>query len=299
VTLRPSSPRVARPGRAARLAVLTLVVVVLAAGLVGIRLGALQVSAAGRLTTEPLLGRLTSAPAADGTGSVTRAATATDELTFLRFVVGDVQATWQGLFTTAGISYRPTQLVLYRDVVRSGCGRATAEVGPFYCPVDEEVYLDVGFFDELANRFGAPGDFAQAYVIAHEIGHHVQNQLGITSEVGAAQRSDPTVENDLSVRTELQADCLAGVWGHSAFERSEVEPGDLQEAIDAAAAVGDDRLQRATTGEVNPDTFTHGTSAQRVAWFLAGYRTGDPGSCDSFQRDMPAASDGGEVSAPP
>ena len=277
-------------GRAIRLAVLTLVVVLLSAAFVGIRLGALQQSGLGRLLTQPLLDRLAPAPAADGPNAVTEAATGQDELSFLRFVVGDVQGTWSDLFSAAGATYRPTQLVLFRDVVTSGCGRANAEVGPFYCAVDERVYLDVGFFDELATQFGAPGDFAQAYVIAHEIGHHVQNQLGITAQVGAVQSADPTVANDLSVRTELQADCLAGIWGHSAYERSELEPGDLREGIDAAAAVGDDTLQRATRGQVDPDSFTHGTSAQRVAWFLAGYQNGEPAVCDTFQRDLPAAS---------
>jgi predicted metalloprotease len=279
------------------LVLLTLVVVLLASLLVGIRLGALQLTALGRLTTQPLLARLAAAPAADGTGVPT--ASTEDEIAFVRFVVGDVQDTWQGMFRSAGLEYQTTQLVLFQDQVRSACGPATAEVGPFYCPIDTRVYLDLLFFDELARKFGAPGDFGQAYVIAHEFGHHVQNLLGITGQVGAVQQSDPTLANDLSVRTELQADCLAGVWGHSAYQRAEVEPGDLQEGLAAAAAGGDDTLQRAATGAVETDTVTHGTSEQRVSWFLAGYRSGDPASCDTFDRDMPLQSETSSPSAAP
>jgi predicted metalloprotease len=293
----PLARRHRRRGRAIRLALLTLIVVVLASLLAGIRLGALQLTALGRLTTQSRLAQLATAPAADGTG--VPASTAADEVAFVRFVVGDVQDTWQAMFSAAGLRYQVTQLVLFHTAIRSACGPATSEVGPFYCPVDERVYLDLTFFDQLATEFGAPGDFAQAYVIAHEFGHHVQNLLGITEQVGSLQAADPTIANDLSVRTELQADCLAGVWGHSAYERSEVEPGDLQEGLAAAAAVGDDTLERAATGTVDPDTFTHGTSSQRVAWFLAGYQSGDPASCDTFERDLPSPSDTASPSAGP
>jgi predicted metalloprotease len=293
VTTVPGTRSARRVRPSIRLTLLTLVVVLLASVLVGIRLGAVQLTALGRITTQPLLARLTAAPAPDGTGVPT--ASTDDEIGFVRFVVGDVQDTWQKMFSSAGLRYQVTQLVLFEDQVRSACGPATAEVGPFYCPVDTRVYLDLTFFDQLAEQFGAPGDFGQAYVIAHEFGHHVQNLLGITRQVGAIQQSDPTLVNDLSVRTELQADCLAGVWGHSAYERAEVEPGDLQEGLAAAAAVGDDTLERAATGTVDPDTFTHGTSAQRVSWFLAGYQSGDPASCDTFERDMPLPS---ETSSP-
>jgi uncharacterized protein len=240
----------------------------------------------GRLSTASLLGELIPAPGADGTDPVA-AAPASTEVAFVRFVVDDIQDTWEQVFADAGVEYVRTQLVLYANEVRSGCGVAESSVGPFYCPVDGRVYLDLVFFDELADRFGAPGDFAEAYVIAHEFGHHVQNLLGVSVAVARASQADPSLANALSVRTELQADCLAGIWGHSAFEQEQLEEGDLEEALAAAAAVGDDRLQRAATGTINPDTFTHGTSDQRVAWFLAGFRSGDASTCDTFARADP------------
>jgi predicted metalloprotease len=201
---------------------------------------------------------------------------------FVSYVLDDAQTTWGSLLPQLGISYRDARLVLFRDAVGSACGFAQAAAGPFYCPGDERVYLDLSFFEELQRRFAAPGDFAQAYVIAHEIGHHVQNVLGIAAEVRRAQEQRPDLANDLSVRMELQADCYAGVWGHSSARRDILEPGDVEEGLAAAAAVGDDRIQRQATGRINPDAFTHGSSAQRVEWFRRGLATGDPRSCDTF-----------------
>jgi predicted metalloprotease len=192
----------------------------------------------------------------------------------------DAQRTWAS--RVAGGRYRPATLVLFWDEVRSGCGAAGAEAGPFYCPADEKVYIDLGFYRELASRFGAPGEFAQAYVIAHELGHHMQNVLGIEPRVREAQRRRPDQQNALSVRMELQADCLAGVWGHAARQRGLLDPGDLEAGLTAAAAIGDDRLQRQGSGRVNPESFTHGSSAQRVQWFRRGFDSGDPEACDTF-----------------
>jgi predicted metalloprotease len=285
-----------RPGTLALVAIV-LVVAALVGGIVWVRNGGLAATGLGRLITHQLLSRLSTAPTADGTDPVSTASSAGDEVQFVRFVVGDVQDTWGQLFQSAKLTYQPTQLVLFQDETRSGCGQATSQSGPFYCPADQRVYLDLGFFDEMASQLGAPGDFAQAYVIAHEFGHHVQDLLGITGQVGSITQAEPQIANDLSVRTELQADCLAGVWGHSAYTQSRLDPGDLDEAVNAAAAVGDDRLQRQAGSRVDPDTFTHGTSAQRVGWFLAGFRSGDPSSCDSFQRDMPAADAAGDQAA--
>jgi predicted metalloprotease len=180
--------------------------------------------------------------------------------------------------------YREAKLVLFRDAVQSGCGVAGAETGPFYCPADERVYIDLSFFDALRTRFAAPGDFAQAYVLAHEIGHHVQTVLGVSQRVRQLQQRQPGAANQLSVALELQADCFAGVWGHSAARNNILEPGDLEEGLSAAAAVGDDRLQGQTRGRVNPETFTHGTSEQRVSWFRRGFETGDAGACDTLNR---------------
>jgi predicted metalloprotease len=195
---------------------------------------------------------------------------------FVSFVLDDVQAMWEDKFAEAGMTYEPAKLVLFRDAVDSGCGTATSAVGPFYCGADSTVYLDLSFFDELHNQFGAPGDFAQAYVIAHELGHHVQNLTGISTEVQQRASEDPDVANDLSVRQELQADCLAGVWGQSTYERQILESGDLQEGLTAASAIGDDRLQREAGRRVNPETWTHGSSEQRVHWFEEGFNTGKP-----------------------
>jgi predicted metalloprotease len=205
---------------------------------------------------------------------------------FVSFVLDDVQRMWAGQFRDAGRTYQPAELVLFTDGTATACGHASSATGPFYCPGDGRVYLDLGFFHELRRRFAAPGDFAQAYVIAHEIGHHVQDELGISDEVDRASRSDPSLANDLSVRLELQADCLAGVWAHSTYERGLLEPGDVHEALDAAAAVGDDRIQESTTGRVNPETWTHGSSEQRSAWFSRGYASGVADDCDTFTGDV-------------
>jgi predicted metalloprotease len=201
---------------------------------------------------------------------------------FVRFVSADVQNFWQQDFAEAGQDYDPAEVVLFRGRVQSGCGAATAAVGPFYCPTDQAVYLDLSFFRDLADRFGAPGDFAQAYVIAHEFGHHVQLLTGVMGAVNRAESEDPSRANELSVRQELMADCLAGVWGHSTYERGLLETGDYEEGLGAAAAVGDDRLQRKTGGRVLPESFTHGTSEQRTRWFASGFEAGDATACDTF-----------------
>lgn len=202
---------------------------------------------------------------------------------FVSFVLDDTQKTWAGILQQNGIPYQRAKLVLFRDLTSSGCGAAEAATGPFYCPADAKVYIDLSFYDELQRRFGAPGQFAQAYVLAHELGHHVQNLLGTERKVRNLQGQNPGARNELSVRMELQADCYAGVWAHSTQQRNLLEAGDVQSALGAAAAVGDDRLQRMTRGEVIPDSFTHGTSAQRMEWFQRGMTGGTVDSCNTFQ----------------
>lgn len=205
------------------------------------------------------------------------------EVEFVSFVLDDVQKTWDRLLpASTGVAYHHARMVLYRDSFPSACGMAQTATGPFYCPEDEKVYLDLGFFDELRERFGAPGEFAEAYVIAHEIGHHVQKILGIEGKVHRLEQREPEEANPLSVRLELQADCFAGVWGAAGEQQQIVERSDIPEALRAAAAVGDDRLQRMTTGHVSPESFTHGTSAQRVQWFSRGLQAGQPGACNTF-----------------
>ncbi|HSB18677.1 MAG TPA: neutral zinc metallopeptidase [Anaeromyxobacteraceae bacterium] len=201
---------------------------------------------------------------------------------FLHFVVRDVQATWDQEFAKEGRPYRHAKVVVFRDSYPSACGTADAATGPFYCPLDEKVYLDLGFYDDLRRRFGAPGEFAQAYVVAHEVGHHIQKQIGVADRVRGVQRSRPDQAKALSVRLELQADCLAGVWAHSTGQRNLLEGGDLESGLGAAAAVGDDRLQRMSTGRVNPETWTHGSSQQRASWFRRGYDSGRVSACDTF-----------------
>jgi uncharacterized protein len=201
---------------------------------------------------------------------------------FVAFVLNDVQETWATVLPKYGTQYRDARLVLFRDAVQSGCGSAQAAMGPFYCPADERVYLDLGFFGALDERLGASGDFAQAYVIAHELGHHVQHILGTDARVRQLQETRPGQANELSVRLELQADCYAGVWGNATGQRRLLQEGDIEEGLGAAAAVGDDRIQRASTGSVHPESFTHGTSAQRTAWFKRGFESGNPESCDTF-----------------
>jgi hypothetical protein len=202
---------------------------------------------------------------------------------FIRAILGDSEDTWSRLFSQGGGTYEPPRLVLFSGAVQSACGQASAAVGPFYCPPDRSVYLDLQFFQELSERFGAPGEFARAYVVAHEIGHHVQNLLGVSDRVQSQRtRLDKAGANALSVRLELQADCYAGVWGHSAARRNILEPGDVEAALAAATAIGDDRLQKQSRGFVVPESFTHGSSAQRVQWFRTGLETGDVRRCDTF-----------------
>ncbi|MGC9236562.1 MAG: KPN_02809 family neutral zinc metallopeptidase [Thiomonas sp.] len=203
---------------------------------------------------------------------------------FLSVVLADTEDTWGALFRQAGRQYVDPKLVLFSGAVQSACGYAQAATGPFYCPADQKLYLDTQFFQDLQQRLGAQGDFAQAYVIAHEVGHHVQNLLGVEGKVREAmQRSSRTRANALLVRLELQADCYAGVWAHHAqHERQVLEAGDIEEAINAAQAVGDDRLQQQAQGHVVPDSFTHGTSAQRARWFQTGFASGQPQVCDTF-----------------
>jgi predicted metalloprotease len=205
---------------------------------------------------------------------------------FVKFVSKDTQDFWAAEFSAAGETYERATVVVFTGGTQSACGPASEATGPFYCPLDHKVYLDLGFFRELDSRFDAPGDFAQAYVVAHELGHHVQSLLGIESDVRGRQQDDPSQQLDLSVRLELQADCLAGVWGHSAYARNELQAGDLEEALGAAAAVGDDRLQKQAGQSVNPETWTHGSSAQRSRWFRTGFDSGDPDRCDTFGGDI-------------
>jgi predicted metalloprotease len=204
------------------------------------------------------------------------------EVQFVSFVLDDAQQTWAKILPKEGVAYQDAKLVLFRDGVQSGCGQAETEMGPFYCPLDEKVYIDLGFYDELRDKFGAPGEFAQAYVLAHELGHHVQRLEGIDERMRRMQKEHPDQANELSVKLELQADCYAGVWGHSTEQRQLLDPGDIQAGLQAAASVGDDRLQKMSTGHVSPESFTHGTSAQREAWFKRGLDSGDPKACDTF-----------------
>ena len=204
-----------------------------------------------------------------------------DQVEFVSFVLDDVQGFWDTTFDEAGRDYREAELVLFRQGVSTGgCGSASSATGPFYCPADQKAYIDLSFFRELTDRFGAPGDFAQAYVLAHELGHHVQNLLGINEEVRRLQQSEPDRANELSVRLELQADCFAGVWAHSAFQRDLLSDGDIQEGLGAAESVGDDRL-----GVDSPESFTHGSAEQRQRWLTRGYESGSADDCDTFTVD--------------
>lgn len=201
---------------------------------------------------------------------------------FVGYVLDDANALWADTFERSGRSYQPATLVLFTESTRSGCGIGSAATGPFYCPLDQKVYLDLDFFRELRTRFGARGDFAQAYVIAHEVAHHVQQQTGLEARVRQAQAEDPASANELSIALELQADCLAGVWAQSVLEQGDLEPGDVEEGLAAASAVGDDRIQASSGVGVNQETWTHGSAAQRAGWFETGYDTGDPAACDTF-----------------
>ena len=227
-------------------------------------------------------------PSAGETTAPVRATPQEDSLVqFVSFVLDDVQSTWAKAFQAAGRPWENAKLVLFRDATETGCGFGEAASGPFYCPGDRKVYIDLGFFDELRSRFGAPGDFAQAYVLAHESGHHVQNLLGTDGRVRRLQRSNPDAQNHLSVRLELQADCYAGVWAHQANkQRQLLEPGDVEEGLQAAASIGDDRLLSMAGRALQPESFTHGTSEQRAQWLRTGLSTGDCEACDTFARMM-------------
>ena len=207
-----------------------------------------------------------------------------DNGTFIACVENNVQKFWTQTFAASGQKYTPATLVLFTSATASSCGTASAQTGPFYCPPDQKVYLDLGFFEELRSRFGGPNsDFSQAYVVAHEYAHHVQSLLGIEGQMRNEQQRNPGKANELSTRLELQADCFAGVWGHAAFEKGKVTQTEVKDALDAAAAVGDDRIQRAAGQRVNPDAFTHGSAKQRQTWFSRGFDSGDPEQCDTFK----------------
>lgn len=220
----------------------------------------------------------------------TQGSAADDRMTeFVSVVLADTEDTWHSLFRQEGATYVEPKLVLFSGAVESACGYAKAAMGPFYCPADQKLYIDLSFYEDLKTRHQAPGDFAQAYVIAHEVGHHVQNLMGISDKVHAMQRqTDRAQANQLSVRLELQADCFAGIWAHHANRSRQVlEAGDVEEALNAASSIGDDRLQHQARGYVTPESFTHGSSAQRVRWFKQGIQTGDPGQCNTFAAATP------------
>ncbi|MGE0593342.1 MAG: neutral zinc metallopeptidase [Vicinamibacterales bacterium] len=228
-----------------------------------------------------LLGSL--APPEDAGSAPTGVPADDPQAEFISVVLADTEETWGTLFEQAGGRYEAPRLVLFTDATQTACGLGSSATGPFYCPADRNVYLDLGFFRDLAQRFGAPGDFAQAYVVAHEVGHHIQTVTGLSEQVSAARaRAGERESNALSVRQELQADCYAGVWGHYAARRGLLEPGDVEEGLTAAAAIGDDRLQQQGQGRVVPESFTHGSSAQRVEWFRRGLDAGDLDACDTF-----------------
>jgi hypothetical protein len=249
-------------------------------GILGILLLGLLTVVTGRnfLVLAPEVARNT--PMREESGPVQSTPDEDRQVQFVSFVLDDTQDTWRKLL---GGRYRDAKLVVFRDSTPTACGFGQAATGPFYCPMDQKVYIDLGFFDELHRRFGARGDFAQAYVLAHEMGHHLQHVLGIEPAVRRAMEQRPELRNELSVRLELQADCLAGVWGHSTAQRNILEQGDIEEGLRAAAAIGDDRIQRQTQGWVAPESFTHGSSAQRVEWFRRGLETGDIDACDTFR----------------
>jgi len=230
-----------------------------------------------------LLGGDGGAAAPTASGPVASTPEEDREVQFVSFVLDDAQSTWETIFRQRGQQYEHAKLVLFRDAIQSACGFAETASGPFYCPSDEKVYIDLGFYDELRQRFGAPGDFAQAYVLTHELGHHVQRLLGTEAKVREAQQQRPDQANALSVGLELQADCYAGVWGHETAQRQILEAGDVEEGLAAAAAVGDDRIQRMSGQGVHPEAFTHGTSEQRSSWFRRGFESGRPEDCDTFK----------------
>ena len=216
-------------------------------------------------------------------GSCQGVTSTSDPAKFISCVVSNVQHFWQKRFAADNQPYRPAHLVLFSDATASGCGTASAQTGPFYCPRDGKVYLDLGFFQELSQRFHARGgDFAEAYVVAHEYGHHIQDLMGIERRMRLLEQQNPSQQNPLSVKLELQADCFAGVWGHAAYDKGTVSRSEIAQALDAAAAVGDDRIQKEMQGRVNPESFTHGTAQERMHWFETGMQTGDPAQCNTF-----------------
>jgi uncharacterized protein len=230
-----------------------------------------------------LVGGIQSGAPSQPTNVPTGAPSGDPQAEFISVVLGDTEDTWSKIFSESGERYQPPVLVLFENAVQSACGTASSAVGPFYCPADRKVYLDLTFFRELDQRFGAPGDFAQAYVVAHEIGHHIQTLIGVSQRVDQLRQRASEVEgNQLSVRQELQADCFAGVWGNHANRKQLLEPNDVEEGLQAAAAIGDDRLQKAGQGHVAPESFTHGSSQQRVEWLRRGLQTGNLDSCDTF-----------------
>lgn len=232
-----------------------------------------------------LFGIPDSAPTVSSSEPLQETAEEKERVDFVSVILADTEETWSAIFSENGQRYSPPKLVLFRGVVNSACGTAQSAMGPFYCPADQRVYIDLSFYDQLQNQLNAPGDFAQAYVIAHEVGHHIQTLLGISQQVNAARNSISQVEwNKLSVKQELQADCFAGIWAHHANKaRQLLEVGDLEEGLKAASAIGDDTLQKQATGVVRPDSFTHGSSAQRVSWFKTGYENGHVEACDTFK----------------
>ncbi len=250
---------------------LLLIAVVVIAGFYGIDLTPLLTGGSGLVSTgKP--------PVSSGQGSQ-------DLAHFSSVILGTTEDTWSNIFRQEGKTYHPPKMVLYTDATPSACGYGQSAMGPFYCPSDQSVYLDLSFFQDMKDRLGGGGDFAQGYVIAHEVGHHIQNLLGISDQVRKLQRgASPEEANQLSVRLELQADCFAGVWGHSMSQDGILETGDLEEALRTAEAIGDDRLQQQSTGRVTPDSFTHGTSQQRYTWFKRGFDSGNPGDCDTFDK---------------
>jgi predicted metalloprotease len=257
-----------------------LLVIVVTMLLGGDPMQILQLLGGGGMESAPVDQPMPGAPADGSTGAPS------DELgRFAAVVLADTEDTWTAMFQQRGATYSPPNLVLFSDMVESACGFNSAAVGPFYCPPDHRVYIDLSFFNDLERRFGAPGDFAQAYVIAHEVGHHIQNLLGISDQVRSRQQSARSREevNAWSVRLELQADCFAGVWGHHASRNGLLETGDLEEGMSAAAAIGDDRLQEQAQGRVVPESFTHGSSEQRVSWFTRGASAGDLDACSTFE----------------
>ncbi len=224
-----------------------------------------------------------SAPAAGPARPPAQTTAEEEELVrFMSFVLDDAQDNWTKVFAAGGAEYPRARLVLFRDRVTTGCGGATSASGPFYCPADQKVYIDLNFYDELRKRFGAPGDFAQAYVLSHEIGHHVQNVLGTERKMRQMQQRNPSARNELSVRLELQADCYAGIWGRHAQQQGRLQAGDVEEALGAASAVGDDRISEMSGSDVHPESFTHGSAAQRMTWFRRGFDTGTIDACNTF-----------------